>query len=517
MQPISEMLETLRKRNVMLWLSDDQLKCRAPQGALTASDLDELRFRQPEIVKFLSHSLGDRIAMPPFVTRPANSPPRPSFMQERLWRVTRQGWFNANMEIFVARVTGPFNSEAMKRALEELERRHEILRTRFAGDEHSCELILDPPGHVVINTSTLSVSEHDRERVLSAHVRELLERPVDITRNKPLQAHLIELDANQDDRAWVVTVHHIVGDCLSCALLRDELVQLYQQFSSGLPIAGETNPVQYSDFGEWQRGWLNGRIEAVGAYWRDQLSSVPALPLPIKAMLDPDEMVDIGTCSFELPASLVKRLDETATRTHVNRYVLLITGFHIALALWTGEPHLVIGCMGSDRVVNQVDRVVGPFLARDYIRADLSGDPSFEEASQRVLDAYIRAISNPWVMSSTKQDLPLTSAVKLDVNYIPFRRSMAQAITEVKRSDSGELTITGIPLPEPKHTRQRRFIYAKLGLGFVETETGSITGHLNFEDGAFEQEVLDKLVHQITEVFKIALEDPSRPLSALKA
>ena len=43
----------------------------------------------------------------------------------------------------------------------------------------------------------------------------------------------------------------------------------------------EELPMQYADFAQWQREWLQGEVleEQLG-YWREQLAGLPVLELP---------------------------------------------------------------------------------------------------------------------------------------------------------------------------------------------------------------------------------------------
>jgi hypothetical protein len=80
-----EFLARLHARDVRLWVDGDNLRCRAPKGALTAELRDQLAERKGEILALLQgHDSVKRSVVP--VNRVPRSGSLPlSFSQERLW------------------------------------------------------------------------------------------------------------------------------------------------------------------------------------------------------------------------------------------------------------------------------------------------------------------------------------------------------------------------------------------------------------------------------------------------
>jgi hypothetical protein len=86
----------------------------------------------------------------------------------------------------------------------------------------------------------------------------------------------------EDEHLLVLCTHHIVSDGWSLAVLARELSTLYGAFSAGQPAPLPELPIQYADYAEWQRRWLQGEaLDAQLAYWKQQLSGrLPVLELP---------------------------------------------------------------------------------------------------------------------------------------------------------------------------------------------------------------------------------------------
>ena len=79
------------------------------------------------------------------------------------------------------------------------------------------------------------------------------------------------------------TMHHIVCDAWSIALLMKEVMRLYDVYSRGNPSPLPELAIQYSDYAVWQRQWLQGEAleEKLTAWERQFGDNPPLLELPI--------------------------------------------------------------------------------------------------------------------------------------------------------------------------------------------------------------------------------------------
>src|SRR5690606_20154249 len=127
---------------------------------------------------------------------------------------------------------------AVGRALRELARRHEILRTRYAArDGEPYQIVGD---HVEIE---YEVAEGDLTELFAAQ----LARGFDLERGPVWRALLAKAEGAQ---VLLVTLHHIACDGWSSVRLDAELRAL---------CAGEDLPpveLQYADYADWQRRTL---------------------------------------------------------------------------------------------------------------------------------------------------------------------------------------------------------------------------------------------------------------------
>ena len=195
-----------------------------------------------------------------------------SFGQRRLWFLDHIDPGSALYNICAAlRLRGPLHVRSLERALEEIVRRHEVLRTTFVATDGE-------PMQVVAAVGTLALCKRDlasmAEATRTAKVAALIEakatRPFDLAGGPLLRCVLLRL--GPQDHVLVVVLHHIVADGWSLGVLLGEASQLYAAYTAGLPSPLPELAVQYADYSVWQRQWLQGEVlerEPTGASsWR---------------------------------------------------------------------------------------------------------------------------------------------------------------------------------------------------------------------------------------------------------
>ncbi|MFL5538334.1 MAG: condensation domain-containing protein, partial [Longimicrobiaceae bacterium] len=201
-----------------------------------------------------------------------------SFAQERLWFIDRLEPGSAVYNIPVAwRLGGALDEAALERALGEIVRRHEALRTVFAEVDGSPVQVIAPFGAFALAVEDLSrLGEADREAAVRRRAAEEARRAFDLSAGPLFRAALLRLGA--EDHVLLLSVHHIVSDGWSLGVLYRELSALYAAYHEGgespLPELG----VQYADYAVWQREQLEGEaLEQQLGYWRERLADAPAL------------------------------------------------------------------------------------------------------------------------------------------------------------------------------------------------------------------------------------------------
>src|SRR6185503_15776090 len=205
-----------------------------------------------------------------------------SFAQQRLWFLhLLDPQSSAYNMPFALRLVGQLDIPALERTLNEIVRRHEVLRTTFdALDGEPVQLIATTQRLELPLTDLSDLPPEYREAETRRLVVQDALRPFDFARGPMLRASLLRLD--EDEHVLSLTMHHIVSDGWSMGVLVHEFAELYTAFSSDRPSPLAELPIQYADYAQWQREWLSGEVLAEQqSYWKQQLEGAPpVLELP---------------------------------------------------------------------------------------------------------------------------------------------------------------------------------------------------------------------------------------------
>ncbi|HSD45774.1 MAG TPA: amino acid adenylation domain-containing protein, partial [Pyrinomonadaceae bacterium] len=192
-----------------------------------------------------------------------------SFAQQRLWFIDQLSSGNTVYNIQVAvRLIGSLDRIALEKALNEIVRRHEILRTSFA----VCDGV---PVQVIAPEYSVSLPSEPATSIESVFAEEA-RYAFDLSKLPLVRFRLVQL--SETEHALLLTMHHVISDGWSLGVITHELASLYQAFVNDEPSPLAELPVQYADFAHWQRQWLTGEVlDNQLAYWKKQLSGLPTL------------------------------------------------------------------------------------------------------------------------------------------------------------------------------------------------------------------------------------------------
>jgi len=337
-----------------------------------------------------------------------------SFAQEQLWFLDQlvPGGHLYNIPAAV-RLTGPLDAAAFERSLDEIVRRHESLRTIFVAiDGRPLQSVLPPKSALLRLIDLRSLPEDEREQEAVRLATEEARAPFDLERGPLLRASLLQLNA--EEHVLLLTLHHIISDGWSLAVLFHELSALYEAFSSGEETELTELAVQYGDYATWQREWLSGEpLDKQLAYWREQLGGrLPTMELPMDRPR-PAVQSHRGARQFiTLSSALTQGLKELSRREGVTLYMTLLAAFQTLLHRYMGQTDILIGSSIANRNRAETEGIIGLLLNILLLRTDLSGDPTFSELLRRVREVTLGAYAH--------QDLPFE---KLMAELLPGRNA----------------------------------------------------------------------------------------------
>ena len=430
-----------------------------------------------------------------------------SFAQQRLWFLHQMDPLSAAYNMPVAfRLSGQLDVGVLQWALNEIVRRHEILRTTFDVLDQQPVQLIAATGNLTLALTDLSSLPAPESEVEAARLAtEETERPFDLVRGPLIRALLTRLWTNE--HVLLLTMHHIVSDGWSQAVLMNELGVLYEA-----GVADRRSPlpelsIQYADFAEWQREWLRGEVlDQQMEYWRTHLAGAPAsLELPADRPRSPVQSFNGARESFTLSPDLSSRLVELSRREEATLFMTLLAAFNVLLHRYTGETDIVVGTPLANRNRKELETLIGFFVNTLALRTNFSGDPTFRQLLARVREAALGAYAH--------QDLPFDMLVEeLRPVRDPSRNPLFQVMfalqnTPEAASRRSELVISPV---EVKTTR------ALFDLTLDVTESGGqLHASLVYNTDLFDASTIQLIAEHFKVLLAGVVADADQPISAL--
>lgn len=410
-----------------------------------------------------------------------------SFSQQRMWFL--QQWEPASPLYTIPmalRLSGKLDRVALKQSFEEIIKRHDILHTTFDMQNGSPVQVIHPSSALALPLIDLRELNEMLQKTL---VRELIaaesKRVFDLQQGPLLRVVLLK--RAETEHILILTVHHIVADGWSMQILLGELCALYRAFSLGLPSALEDLPLQYADYAEWQRQWLQGPIlERQLGYWKQQLANLPTLELSLDRPRPAVLSFRGANFSFALSYSLTQRLHQLSKQQGVTLFIVLLATFQILLARYSQQQDIMLGTPVANRNRKELERLIGYFSNMLVLRADLSGNPTFHEALLRVRDVCLDAY--------THQDLPFERLVEeLQPERDRSRNPLFQVMFALQNEPMSKAEMPGLEIEELEvHSGISRL---DLSLNMTELQHG-LVGEVEYSTDLFSAETIAGLVER---------------------
>lgn len=345
------------------------------------------------------HRVQDHIApmltkkVPPFVSVPRDQPIPLSLAQQRLWFLDQllpdRHIYNITR---LLRIRGPLNRFALRKSIEEIALRHEVLRTTFSSVDGEAVQIIHPRSNLAWSEIDLQqCAEETRETLALALAHAEAQKPIDLEHGPLMRILLFKINATE--HILVMIVHHIVFDAWSLGIFIGELVTLYRALATGQPSPLVALPIQYADFAVWQRQWLQGDIlNEQLAYWQRQLHNAKALALPTDHLRQAVQSSRGARKTFSLGKEHSTALANLSRQEGVTLFMTLLAGFMTLLLRYTGQTDIIVGTNIANRTQVETEQLIGFFVNLLVLRSDLSGNPAFthvlRQISEMLQDAY---------------------------------------------------------------------------------------------------------------------------------
>ncbi|MCW5981844.1 MAG: amino acid adenylation domain-containing protein [Bryobacteraceae bacterium] len=293
------------------------------------------------------------------------------------------------------RLSGALDVEVLARALNEIARRHETLRTVFPPQDGEPRQVVMPPAPVPIETRDLTgippeAREGEARRIAATEAS----RPFDLASGPLFRVILLRLRG--EEHALLALMHHIIFDGWSETVFVNELKTLYRSFArnDASPLAAP--PIQYSDFAAWQQQrWNDAALAPQLEYWRRKLAGAPAsLKLPADRDAPAGRSYRSGSHACTLAADLTAALKRVSRLERVSLFMTLLAGLQLLLTRYAGQEDIVIGVPIAGRGRVETEELIGCFMNVLVFRTQITPELTARELLARVRETALGAYAN---------------------------------------------------------------------------------------------------------------------------
>ncbi|MBZ0167631.1 MAG: non-ribosomal peptide synthetase, partial [Candidatus Omnitrophica bacterium] len=309
-----------------------------------------------------------------------------SFAQQRLWFLDQYEGGSATYNMTVAmQLRGRIEVDVLERALNEIVGRHETLRTTFRTmDKQPVQVIHEEFPMTVLVEDFARVPVEQRMQEVCERIAAEARRPFDLTKGPLVRLKMFRL--GEDDHALHVNIHHIIADGWSMDVFVRELITVYEALRVNATPQLPELAIQYVDFAQWQREWLQGEVlESKLTYWKDKLAGVPRrLDIPTDRPRPPFMTFRGQAKTFEIGQELREKLEAVSLASRATLFMTLLSAFSALISYYTKEEDVVIASPIANRNRPEIEPLIGFFVNTLPIRVQLKGKPTFKALLKQV-------------------------------------------------------------------------------------------------------------------------------------
>ncbi|MBV8788366.1 MAG: amino acid adenylation domain-containing protein, partial [Mycobacterium sp.] len=349
---------------------------------------------------------------PKLIATPHDEPLPLSASQLRSWfayRIDGPSWVN-NIP-FAAKLSGPWDIDALIAAAGDVVARHEILRTTYVEIDGVPYQVVNPVSELPVRRAVWDGAHGDAETWLQEQLDIERRHCFELDGERPIRIAVLHAGEDSTEHVLSLVVHHIASDHWSAGVLFADVITAYRARRAGEVPAWAPLRVQYADYAAWQGAFLGdatGQESAVAAeqreYWTRQLAG-----LPEDTGLRPDfarQPVPSGegkSVDFRIDAATRDKLTELCRELGITEFMLLQTAVAVVLHKAGGGVDIPLGTPVAGRTEAELDQLIGFFVNILVLRNDLDGNPTLRAALTRARETALAAYAH--------QDLPFDRVV----------------------------------------------------------------------------------------------------------
>jgi amino acid adenylation domain-containing protein len=430
-----------------------------------------------------------------------------TFAQERVWfhQQMNQGRSLYNVSVGL-RLSGSVDVGLLEQSLRAVISRHDSLRSGFREEEGAPHQVVAPSLSWSLRVVDLEDQPQPaREGLWRRAAQEDASAPFDLATPPLMRGTIFRL--SQREHVLQLTMHHLVVDGWSVAVLLRDFGIFYEAASAGTVAHLDPLPFGATDVARWEHDGARGdAYKASLAYWRAQLADAPGrLEFPADYCRAPGGRGQAAVCSRVLSPGTVDKIGVLGRQRGFTRFTILMAGIVGILARYTGQTDIVVGCTAANRERAQTTALIGMFTNLLALRVDLSDDPSILDLLDRMRTVMLNASAHQRVPFDRVLDAARLKRAGAHIPLISLLVSQEPRVAVPSRL--GEATCS-------REDMQASTPLVDMTL-FVREEDHRTTVTAEYDAGLFREDTVARFLEHLEIFASEMMNDPERQASAI--
>jgi amino acid adenylation domain-containing protein len=427
-----------------------------------------------------------------------------SSSQRRLWVLSQFDESSAayNMPgVYI--FEGQLDHAALDHAFNVLIARHESLRTVF---------IMNAEGEIrqrinTVEQTNFRIAHKDlygeSDETIKRAIRQECIRAFDLANGPLLRASLYQ--TGEDRWVFAYVMHHIIGDGWSMGILMKEVLQSYNAYVNGTPVALAPLRIQYKDYAAWQQS-TRSTLDQQKNYWIAQLSGeLPVLELAGDKVRPAVKTYNGGVVHKTIDAATAKKLQSISQEEGATLFMGLLAAVNALLHRYTGQEDIILGSPIAGRQHADLEDQIGFYLNTLALRTRFRGEDNFRELLQIVKQLTLGAYEN--------QLYPFDELVnELNLPRNLSRSPLFDVMVILQNTENQSLGAEVANLEVKAYQESERLTKFDLLFNFAE-ENGAIRLDLEYNTDIYKKNTALRLCNHLEQLIRALIEQPVSPIN----
>ncbi|WP_264530511.1 amino acid adenylation domain-containing protein [Flavobacterium sp. N502540] len=404
--------------------------------------------------------------------------------QRNIWLASQKASISIAYNMFAAfSIEGNFELEKIEKAVNEIIKENEILRTNFVESGEGIYQKINAFSEVNFSIQTKNIEGLEVKDEVNKF------RNTEFNLQNDLLIKLKILERKNNEYLLLFCTHHIIMDGLSLELFIKKIISnLGEKNNTNLKSSTET-AFQFKDYSEWFNGYLKDNSFKNKLFWEKYLRN-----FHFKNSFERDFNLENDNRNgeeyfFELTEDVTNDLKKLVIDKKVTLYTVLIAVLKILIFKESNQTDICVGTVNSGRNRAEINDQIGMFAKTIVLRTPIEKNKTFLE--------IVKNVQRDLFEIEDYSDVPFE-----EIGKSVFDVMLVYQNPEFNFENIDDLKLTRYPVEGS---------YSRMPVVFNFYGSGKIVkGNVDFDRNLFDRESINAIVAKYNLILQEIIENPSQ-------